>query len=130
MNYVQLRSYLDTEAATYAALSNAEAATTLNTPSIVRIRSSMSGSEIFGATDATEFAGLAAADRQQWLALCAIDNINPANGTAAVQLTTSLFGGGSTTVTTLASLREETISPAQEQGFGSVKEDDVRIARI
>lgn len=69
-------------------------------------RTSVSGDELFQATDSTDWAGLSDAQKSQWLALCGRDNLDPF-GAANVALVTNIFGGGSDTVTALQALRVE-----------------------
>ena len=124
-----LKSFLDGDPGTYGALSDQDAAVTLNTPSVVRIKASLSGQEVYSVTDGTEFGGLSDAQKAQWLALCAITSVNPANGTPAHTLATDLFPGAGATLTALAALRQETVSPATDQGLPRVRANDVNLAR-
>lgn len=126
---VAIRAYLDANPTTYSALSDAEVAVALATPSVVRVRASMTGSEIMDATDPTEFNTKTDAQKSQWLALCAVDNIDPGDGKLARNLAVSIFTGGSTTVATLATARLETVSPSVAEGFGVVTTTDVIGAR-
>lgn len=126
---VTLRAFLDANSGTYGALDDQTAAETLNAQTESRVRATMSGGELFENTDATEFSALADADKSQWLALCAIDSINPANSGPAAAIATQIFGGGSTTLTALAAARTESLSPAATQGLPRVRANDVIHAR-
>ena len=108
---------------------SAIAAQQINAVNRTRIKASMTGSEIFAATDSAEFDGLTAAKKDLWLAFCAIDNQNPEAGGLAQLFTVSIFGGGSTTVSTLASIREESISRSAELGLGYIRDGDIKHAR-
>lgn len=103
------------------------AADQINAINRTKPRNSMTGDEVFQATDATEFTGLSADNRQLWMAFCARDNLDP-YGTANVALVTDIFSGG-TTLTNLQSLRVANCSRADELGFGSVGPADIEDAR-
>lgn len=126
-----IRDELDTDPLVrgYAGMTNQQASDSLNAVDQVRIRSSISGSEIFKATNSTEFDALTDAQRAEWLRLCAIDEINPSNATPAAAIVARLFGGGSTTIGNLAALRNETVSRATVIGVGTVNIGDVENAR-
>ena len=108
---------------------SAIAASEINAVNRTRIRASMSGSEIWAATDSAELAALTAGARGNWLAFCAIDSHNPEAGGLAQLFTVSIFGGDSATVSTLASTRQEVVSRSVELGLGSVKAGEIEVAR-
>lgn len=118
----------------YAGMTDAEAADDLNTEYRTRNRASMSGDEVFGATDPAEFNALDTGSgntpdvQGHWIAFCGRDNIDPF-GSANVAFVQSVFGAGSTTVSNLAALRTETVSRAVELGLGAVTAGDVIKAR-
>ena len=125
-----IRDYLDANAATYAALSDQEAADLMNTQSETRIRAEMAGAEVYSLTDITEFDGLTEVRQSLWLTLCSIDTFDPANGTPGVSLAVRLFGGGSATVTALQAARQEAVSPAVLYiGIHRVHAPDITAAR-
>ena len=95
-----------------------------------RIKAQVSGADAFSVTDPTEFDALTGAERTEWLALCAIDSVNPANGTPAEAMATRIFGGGSVTLVNLNAFRTETISRAVELFGTNVVPGDVQAARI
>ncbi len=101
----------------------------INNENIASVKASLSGAEVFEATDATEFDALTDAQRSEWLSLCAIDSMNPANGTPAAAAATRIFGGGSATLTALQSLRAENISRAQQLFGVAVQVGDIQAAR-
>ena len=105
------------------------AAAQINALDIVRIRASMSGQELLEATDSTEFGALSDAKKSQWLALTGHDAVNPEAGGVAQEIVVDIFGGGSTTVTALGTLRQETVSRGVDLGFGYVTPGDVEFAR-
>lgn len=102
----------------------------LNAKNIASVKAEISGSEVFKATNSAEFDNLTDAQRSEWLALCAIDSLDPANGTPAAATATRIFGGGSVTITNLQSLRNENISRAQQLFGQDVVPGDVQKARL
>jgi len=106
------------------------AADQLNEKNITRVRLSMSGAEVLLATDVAEYTALATPDlKDQWLSFTSHDHINPEIGGIAQQIVVDIFGGASVTVANLASLRDETISRAEELGLGKIIIGDVQNAR-
>lgn len=95
-----------------------------------RQRTSIPGSEAFKATVDTEYDALTIDQRQEWLGICAIDELEPANGKPAASTVIRLFGGGSGTTTALQALRTETISRAQELFGTDVVPGDIQAARL
>ncbi len=118
----------------YSGMTDEEAAADLNTSYRTRNRTSMSGDEIFQATDPGEFnalltgSGNTADDQGHWLAFCGRDTVDPF-ATANVQLVISIFGGGSTSVSNLNAARVESITRGEELGLGLVKIGHVNVAR-
>jgi len=107
---------------------DALAAAQLNEVNVTRIKSSMSGDEIFAATNGTEFGALSDSMKSQWLAFCGRETIDP-GGAANVAFVQYIFGAGSTTLSSLASARQETVSQATVIGVGQVRTYDVTEAR-
>lgn len=130
MNYAALASELtdDPLGRDYAGMTDQQAADSLNAVDRTSIRASMSGDEIFAATNGAEFGGLTDAKRAQWLAFCGRDSINP-QGAANVAFVQYVFGGGSTTVASLVALRQTAISRGAELGFPTLGAGDIAIAR-
>lgn len=137
MNGVQMQALIDeltNDPLTrgYSGMTNQQVADSLNSNTGGNERSqdktSLSGDEIFQATDSTQFAGLTDAQKSQWLAFCGRDSIDPF-ASANVTFVQNLFSGGAT-VTNLNALRVEDISRAQELSLGTVKEGDVEDARF
>lgn len=126
-----IRDELDTDTLVrgYSGMTDGDATIDMNTVYRTRVKSSVSGADAFTVTDPTEFDGLTAEERLEWLSLCAIDSVNPSNGTPAAATATRLFGGGSNTVTSLNAFRDEAVSRAVEIGVGTVNEGDINNAR-
>ncbi len=102
----------------YAGMTDQQVADSLNTKDRSRNLPEITGDAAFQATDSTEWAGLSDLNKQLWVGFCGRNSIDPF-GSANVALVQNLFGGGSTTVANLQSLRTETISRGQELGFGA-----------
>ncbi len=111
----------------YAGMTDEEAATDLNTVYRTQNRASMSGSEIWAATDPSEYNALVAADKPDWLSFCGIESHDPFGNSA--QFVTDMFGGGSTTIITLQDVRVDDVSRAVELEIGFVKPGNVAEAR-
>ena len=107
---------------------DALAADQFNAEDIVHVKASMSGDEVFAATDAGEFSGLTDHKQQLWMAFCGRSNIDPA-GASNVALVNWVFGTTSATLTALASARNEMISLATQEGLGFVRTGHVAQAR-
>lgn len=96
---------------------------------VSRFREFVFGGDILKVTDDTEFSALTDTGKTQWLALCGVVDIDVGSG-AAKSLEADLFGAGTTTRTSLATLRSETVSQAAAIGIGSiVGQGDVEDAR-
>jgi hypothetical protein len=136
VDYIALKSEIDTDPLTrgYSGMTDQQVADDMNTVYRTRNRDSMTGDEIFQATDPTEYNGLDTgsgntADNQgHWLAFCGRTEIDPF-ATANVQLVQSIFGGGSTTVSNLQTARLENVSRADELGLGFIRSGYVEYAR-
>jgi len=112
----------------YSGMTDAAAATDLNTVYRTRNRSSMTGSEILNAIVKAEFVALAVADKQMVWDVIHLGDINPFGIEA--DLMTDAFGGGSATLTALAAARKDSISRADELGLGQVGAHHIATARI
>jgi len=102
----------------YSSMSEQEIADDMNTVYRQRPRDTMTSSEVANAIDPAEFIGLTNAQEQEiwnWLHLGVL---NPF-GIEATRFT-AIFGGGSTTITALQAMRQESISRATELGLGVV----------
>ena len=96
------------------------AAAELNAVNRTKNKASLSGDDMFAATDATEWAALSDHQQNLWVSFTSKDAIDPF-GASNVAFVTNLFGAGSTTLTALAALRKDDVSRAVELGFGQVK---------
>lgn len=117
-NLARLRIELkrDPLARGYAGMSNAQVAAGLNAANRTVQKRSLSGDEVFQATDSGEWAALSATKRLEWLTFCGRASIDPF-GAANVALVQELFAGLSgDTIANLVSLRSETISRGAELG--------------
>lgn len=111
----------------YSAMSDFDVAFDINAISRIRNRVSMSASEVFNAIDNTEFNALSADNQQLIWNIIHIGDLNPFGLEATIF--TSVFGGGSTTISDLQNIRIDDISRAAELGLGEVREGFVTTAR-
>jgi hypothetical protein len=109
-------------------MTDAQAAADLNTVYRTITVETVTGSDIFNNTDDAEFAVLADSDKDRWIQLCQVDNIDVSNG-IALNLESELFGPGTDTRTTLQGLKNPPASRAEELGVGLVLEANVAFAR-
>lgn len=100
----------------YAGKTAAQVVALLDRATRPRVKASMTGDEIFAATDGPEFAAASEAKRNLWMLLCARAAVDP-SGAANVALVTYIFGVGSTTLGNLAAARTELVSRAVEIGL-------------
>ena len=100
----------------------------LNEPNRKRPRSSLSGNEMFTATDPANFAALTDLKRTLWVSWCNTDR-DPYNA-ANMAFVQFIFGTGSQTVTNLAAIRDENVSRGVELGIGIVYPTHVAHARV
>lgn len=105
----------------YAGMTTDQKIASLNALDRDLAKSSLTGDEIFQATDSTEWLAMVDADQQLWVSFCARSSLDPF-GSANVAFVTNLFGGGSTTLANLNALRTVANgqSRAQELGIGEV----------
>jgi len=96
----------------YAAMTDLEAANSLNVVNRQVNRTMMTGSELLGHADAAEYAARTSEQKDNWLSLCGIDFIDPFG--SAVQVVIEVWGGGSVTVDNLQAARVEAVSRAVE----------------
>ena len=100
----------------YAAMTDEEAADSLNTVNRTRNRDTMTASAVLNAVVISEWNALTDAQRQQIWDVLHIGEINPFGVEATIFV--SVFGGGSATITALQAARLEAISRAVEQEIG------------
>ncbi len=105
----------------YSGMTDQQFADSMNGETRTRERVSMSAGEIMEQIDSAEFIALTAGDKarvDRVLGLGAEVIIGPGNSHNAVQELIATFGGGSTTITNLATLRDaEQISRTSELGI-------------
>ena len=130
MDLAALQAELATDPLTrgYSGMTDAEAAASLNTVNRTRTYPSLTGDQVFTATDATEFAALTDQKQLLWVSFTSKDSIDPADATN-VAFVNWIFGAGSDTLSALATLRTEDVSRAVELGLGTVKTGHVGMAR-
>ena len=104
------------------------AAGELNAVNRTKIKSSLSGNDLFTATDATEFAALTDVKKQLWVSWCNSDR-DPSDA-ANVAFVNFIFEPASTTLSNLAAIRSEDVSRAVELGLGFVYPGHVENARV
>jgi len=127
MNILELKTLIDSDSSNDAK-TDEEVLSWANTPTIAKEHRSLSGSDILDVTDGTEFASKTAAEKNIWLAICAVDKVTVANGSVLVKVTQDTFGA-STTLNNLKALREFTSSPASDAGLGKVRLGHIEQAR-
>ena len=108
---------------------DATAAAQLNVVNRTITRPTVSGSEILNATDDAEFTALQAANKNRWLAMCGVDEIDT-NGGVAKSIEADLFGAGTNTRANLVALKNPPVSRAVELGLGFIKTGHVQEARL
>jgi hypothetical protein len=129
MDIERLRIEITTDplARGYSGMTNLQVADNMNVVDRTTNKTTMTGTEVMNAINKTEFNALTAANRQMVWNIIHMGNINPYGIEA--DLFIDMFGGGSTTITTLAALRKNDVSRGQELGIGNVREGDVEGAR-
>ena len=105
-----------------------ELANAANAPTVERIRSSMSGDELFAATVPAGFAALTEHKQVLWTSFCGRDSINP-DATANVEFVKWIFGPTSATVAALVEARKTLISWATSEGLPTVHPGHIASAR-
>lgn len=111
----------------YSGMTAAEVAVDMNLVNRSRNRTSMTSSEVLNAVNASDWAGLTDAKKQQMWDVLSIGTINPFGVEATLLI--GIFGSGSETIQTLTGLRKEAISRGAELGIGRVRTGYVIDAR-
>jgi hypothetical protein len=129
MDYLVLFNEINTDplGRGYSSMSDAEVAADLNTVYRTRNRGLMTASEVYNAVDETEFIALTAEQKAEVWNIVHMGELDPFGLEADRFL--AIFGGGSTTISTLGDLRVDDISRAQELGLGEIYEGYVTKAR-
>lgn len=130
MNLQALKSELDSDplGLGYAAMSDVEAADSLNAPTREPNRDSISGGELAAAIDFAEYAALGTAIHRQYLQLLTAAPELPVKGPLRSTLA-GFFPQNSATRQNIAALLKQTGSRAQELGLGVVTPSHVADAR-
>ncbi len=95
----------------------------INTVNRTSNKATMQATEVLNAIDKTEFNAKTNAQKQQVWDILHLGTVNPFGLEA--DLLVDIFGGGSTTITSLQTLRKNNISRAEELGLGKVREGHV-----
>ena len=106
---------------------NAAAAAQGNEVDMEENINSLSGNQLFTATDAGEFVGLSDAKKQLWVSWCNVDR-DPYNA-ANVAFVNFIFEGGTKTIIALALLRKRPVSLFAKEGVGRVRTGEIAEAR-
>ena len=109
----------------YSGMGDAALLTSLNTANRSRNRTEMTGREVKAQVNATEYNALSDAKKQQMIELVKRDDLDLFGIDRDILI--DIFGGGSTTVSNLASARVELISRGVEIGWGVVTEKNLRM---
>jgi len=112
----------------YSGMTDTQVRDSLNTEDRTANRSSLTGDEIFGATDNTEFVGLTDHQRVLWVSFTSKDTIDPTSS-VNIAFVDYVFGTSSTTKSNLQTLRQTLISRVTELGLPTPTTADVRYAR-
>ncbi len=99
----------------------------MNDPNLTRNKTSLTGDEIFQATDQGDYTALTDEQKSQWLAFCARSTLDPF-ASANQNFVTDLIGAA--TVAALAILRVTPISRATELGLTRIRAGHVAEARL
>jgi len=131
MNLNALKTEIDTDplARGYAGMSDAAVADSLNVIDRTINRTSMSGSEILNAVDASEWATRGNAQKQVVWHIVHLGNVNPF-GLEATLIADAFRGAGGVTIAALADARKTGVSRAVELGLNLVKAGYVQQVRL
>lgn len=111
----------------YAGMSDQAATDDLNTEYRELNKTDMTGTEVYNAIDPAEYDALTTDQQAEVWNILHLGTLNPF-GLEATRMT-SIFGGGSTTITSLAALRKTSISRGVDLDIGVVKTGHVEEAR-
>lgn len=132
MNFCILRAELDGDPLErgYTTMSDAEAATSLNTVDRTRHADTLPSADIYEATVSSEFQALTDAQQAYVRDMWGLgDGVHIGAGSNARTVYQSVFGTESDTWTALIAAAQESVSRAEELGLGTVRESDVVKAR-
>jgi hypothetical protein len=103
------------------------AAGQLNVVNRIKLKTSLSGNDLFTSTDETEFSELTDSKKQMWISWCSVDR-DPMNS-ANIAFVNFIFESGSQTMANLNAIRTEDVSRAVELGLGFVSPGNIENAR-
>jgi len=123
----------DPNAVGYSAMTDLEAAASLNDKTVIGRLTTLTSALIFDTFDQTEW-DLIKADAVKSAEIDRVLNLNDPiigkNGTIAFKTIETIFGAGSQTITNLKKARKITTSRASGLGLGRVKDFQVEAARL
>jgi len=131
MNYTTLHDELvnDQLARGYAGMTDAQAATSLNTANRATTRTIIPAREIIGATVPSEWASLSAAEKQRYQTITGAGEVDASQQNVRDAFL-AMFAGGTATRTALAALQNgPNITRAAELGLPTVGAHHVAAAR-
>jgi len=109
----------------YSAMNDVQLLSSLNAADRSRNRTSMTGREVKSQVDSTEYNALSDAKKQQMIELMKRDDLDLFGLDKEIMI--DIFGGASTTGTSLVTARVESITRGVEIGWGVVIEKDFRL---
>ena len=112
----------------YAGMTDAAAATPLNTANRAVERGLVAAHEIFEAIVPSDWTVLSAAEKQRLQTIMSLGEVN-LRGTNTRAALAAAFGAGTATRTALVALQSEMMSRAAELGLSAVAKNDVTVAR-
>lgn len=125
-SYVKIRAELDSDPILYpSANSDQQIADELNNLNKIQNRGFLERAEVIEAFDSDELVLLSGDDIIKVFEVLS-DVVDPV--VVAAQYA-AIFPSGAKTIISLAALGEETVSRAEQLGFGKIEREDIRIAR-
>lgn len=115
----------------YAAMTDSEIVTDLNTAYRTRTRSRLSSSEIYEQINAAEFVAMTDANKQYVRDILGLgEGISVGPDSQARSVLIGTFGAQSTTINNLAAILTESITRARELGLGAVSTEQLTRLRL
>lgn len=130
MDYVALKAEIDTDSLVrgYVGFTDQQVADDMNTVYRTRNRAAVTGKEVKDQIVTADWNSRTDAQKSQLLALFARDDLDPF-GIDADIFTDAMTGAVGTSVADLAAYRVESVSRAEELGFGTVTSAEIETAR-
>lgn len=126
--YSDIKARIDAEPGVFGPLSDQEVADYMNNTLVNPVSATISGGQIWNATVFSEFNSLTNANKQEWLAFCGIESVNPFG--PAVEFVMDKFDNTTQTFSNLVALRNSLrVTYAVRHGIGKVRVDYVNKAR-